>query len=313
MQLLSALSTSLSSDFVLSNLLHDCKLVSAKVSDVSNWTQVLISVQALLHNTPAYKSPIWTAKLHELKLGVARMARKSHNFNQAQRQLFGLVPLDSSLISTDPSLLSFAYEKAKLDFDGKDYTESISSLCRLGFESIVRVVSGECDVDSLHAKVLIRLAKWIDVDEVPLTIVETNFQKFRSLPAALTLPLWLNSWDLSVRDRFSGLALHSAVELCPELSKAYFTYAAWSFRLARKSFDVEGKLNLTLNEKGKIRDILLSAKISKETEETVVGILSTTRYSSQPGIDKSDSIDYDDDIVEDPDDQDARGLRAYIA
>ncbi|KYQ50767.1 Serine/threonine-protein kinase SMG1 [Trachymyrmex zeteki] len=246
-----------------------------------------------------------STEVDSLRLHVVRMARKEGNFNLAKREMVKYLKSEQDLIRLEnPTACTFTEitsgmlngpihvkwtkssmrafrELSKLLYDMEKTSEALRMCCVTALGISQAIVSGEqsADLRETGTKLLLTLGKWIQQD----TNVNENLQleellRFEAMHNdGLMDKLFGETIDLiPTSDMIIGKLMQLGVNQCPDLPRAWSSFAAWCYKWGRKIVDNSNSGQLTDTDRINIQS-LLPMDIAETDLNTIFSILSQNK------------------------------------
>ncbi|KAG5339618.1 SMG1 kinase, partial [Acromyrmex charruanus] len=246
-----------------------------------------------------------STEVDSLRLHVVRTARKEGNFNLAKREMVKYLKSEQDLIRLEnPTACTFTEitngllngpihvkwtkssmrafrELSKLLYDMEKTSEALRMCCVTTLGISQAIVSGEqsADLRETGTKLLLTLGKWIQQD----TNVKENPQleellRFEAMHNdGLMDKLFGETIDLiPTSDMIIGKLMQLGVNQCPDLPRAWSSFAAWCYKWGRKIVDNSNSGQLTDTDRINIQS-LLPMDIAETDLNTIFSILSQNK------------------------------------
>ena len=244
--------------------------------------------------------------ISSLRLAFCRVARKTSNAATALRVLTP-IPIDPLLLT--PGNIPLVYEHAKLLAATGAGTKAFEMLSQVAVDACSR--RSPVSTTPPFVRVLLRLAKWIELDAFPVNAVE-QLDRVRNATQMLQPAEWEVLDVFGDSDTLAGRLLHVACTLAPSIAKCHAGYAAWCFKQARKCVSSSGTVQLTQSELRRMQHIVRDAwpALSPSQIEPLQKLLSTSQLALSEAAVQSE--EFDDDIVEESQQTDTAALKATL-
>ncbi|XP_044735996.1 serine/threonine-protein kinase SMG1 isoform X2 [Chrysoperla carnea] len=257
-----------------------------------------------------------TLDIANLRLDVARAARKEGNFNLARKQIQKFFDLKKDLYligeskmnqwavleNISKTLIDYEnldvstwslnnaralMEAAKLLYVSHDNKELALFLCAVtSFGVSQRITMSDCSYELRErgTRMLLTLAKWVQIETNQNYVADISnpLGRFVTLIPEIGLVEQSDHTDIiPIQDMAVGKVLQFAANQCSTLAKVWFTYGSWCYRWGRKMVDhssESGTAGGTLSESDReaIKN-LMPIGTSLEDLQNVYQILSQTR------------------------------------
>ncbi|XP_011689275.1 PREDICTED: serine/threonine-protein kinase SMG1 [Wasmannia auropunctata] len=247
-----------------------------------------------------------STEVDSLRLHVIRTARKEGNFNLAKREMVKYLKSEQDLIRlknstactfteitssmlndgpvhvkwTKSSMRAFR-ELSKLLYDMENTNEALRMCCVTALGISQAIVSGEqsADLRDTGTKLLLTLGKWIqqdtNVNENPQLEELLRFEAMHN--DGLMDKLFGETIDLiPTSDMIIGKLMQLGVNQCPDLPRAWSSFAAWCYKWGRKIVDNSNSGQLTDTDRINIQS-LLPMDIAETELDTIFSILSQNK------------------------------------
>ncbi|KAL0113113.1 hypothetical protein PUN28_012373 [Cardiocondyla obscurior] len=246
-----------------------------------------------------------STEVDSLRLHVVRTARKEGNFNLAKREMVKYLKSEQNLIRLrNPSACTFTEitsgildgpidvkwakssmrafrELSKLLYDMENTSEALRMCCATALGISRAIVSGEqsSDLRETGTKLLLTLGKWIqqdaNVNENPQLEELLRFEAVHN--DGLMDKLFGETIDLiPTSDMIIGKLMQLGVNQCPDLPRAWSSFAAWCYKWGRKIVDNSNSGQLTDTDRINIQS-LLPMDIAEGDLNTIFSILSQNK------------------------------------
>ncbi|KYN40743.1 Serine/threonine-protein kinase SMG1 [Trachymyrmex septentrionalis] len=246
-----------------------------------------------------------STEVDSLRLHVVRTARKEGNFNLAKREMVKYLKSEQNLIRLEnPTACTFTEitsgmlngpvhvkwtkssmrafrELSKLLYDMEKTSEALRMCCVTALGISQAIVSGEqsADLRETGTKLLLTLGKWIQQDanvkENPQLEELLRFEAMHN--DGLMDKLFGETIDLiPTSDMIIGKLMQLGVNQCPDLPRAWSSFAAWCYKWGRKIVDNSNSGQLTDTDRVNIQS-LLPMDIAETDLNTIFSILSQNK------------------------------------
>ncbi|KYM96819.1 Serine/threonine-protein kinase SMG1 [Cyphomyrmex costatus] len=226
-----------------------------------------------------------STEVDSLRLHVVRTARKEGNFNLAKREMVKYLKSEQDLIRLEnPTACTFTEitsgmlngpvhvkwtkssmrafrELSKLLYDMENTSEALRMCCVTALGISQAIVSGEqsTDLRETGTKLLLTLGKWIqqdsNVNENPQLEELLRFEAKHN--DGLMDKLFGETIDLiPTSDMIIGKLMQLGVNQCPDLPRAWSSFAAWCYKWGRKIVDNSNSGQLTDTDRINIQSLL---------------------------------------------------------
>lgn len=246
-----------------------------------------------------------STEVDNLRLHVIRTARKEGNFNLAKREMVKYLKSEQDLIRLkNPIACTFIEitsdmlngpvdvkwikssmrafrELSKLLYDMENTSEALRMCCATALGISRAIVNGEqsADLRETGTKLLLTLGKWIqqdtNVNENPQLEELLRFEAVHN--DGLMDKLFGETIDLiPTSDMIIGKLMQLGVNQCPDLPRAWSSFAAWCYKWGRKIVDNSNSGQLTDTDRINIQS-LLPMDIAETDLNTIFSILSQNK------------------------------------
>ncbi|KAL6259418.1 hypothetical protein P5V15_009339 [Pogonomyrmex californicus] len=246
-----------------------------------------------------------STEVDSLRLHIIRTARKEGNFNLAKREMVKYLKSERDLIQLkNPTVCTFTEitnsmlnglvhvkwtknsmrafkELSKLLYDMEDTNKALKMCCATALGISQAIISGEQSIDlrEMGTKLLLTLGKWIqqdsNVNENPQLEELLRFEAMHN--DGLMDKLFGETIDLiPTSDMIIGKLMQLGVNQCPDLSRAWSSFAAWCYKWGRKIVDNSNSGQLTDTDRMNIQS-LLPMDIAETDLNVIFSILSQNK------------------------------------
>lgn len=245
--------------------------------------------------------------LLNLRLDVAKVARKEGNFNLARKQVEKYFDLKSELnfekisntfydnlnLNTLTSInnTKAIMEASKLLYATNDNKDSAIFLCAVASLRVSQriLTDGNLELREKNTKMLLTLSKWVQLESNPFITDPTN--PLGQLVSILPEIGVDDSAIIPIQDMIVGKILQFSTNQCSTVAKAWFNYGSWCYRWGRKVVDHSSESpvgTLTELDRECIKN-LMPIGTTNEDLSNIYQILSQTRaVSDEDDIDSND-------------------------